>query len=238
MMMNNITPNNGKISRSGIGTLSENNLHAALIQWVSKTGDKFEENIDGYIIDIMRGDLIIEVQIKKFNALKEKIQHLCLSHKFQIIHPIYKHKWIIKEEADGEIISQRKSPKRGRVEELFGELIRTPTILMQTNLSICVLLVDINEIWRNDGRGSWRRKNWSIADRTLIDVHEKYEFHQPNDFLHLLPPTLPDPFTNNDIATNLGISKSLAGKMTYCLRKMDQVKIIGKQGRAYIMAVK
>jgi hypothetical protein len=113
-----------------------------------------------------------------------------------------------------------------------------PTILKQPNFSICILLVDLNEVWKNDGKGSWRRKNWSITDRYLIDVLEKHEFHYPEDLLRLLPPSLPEKFTNNDVATHLGIRKSLAGKMTYCLRKMEEITVVDKRGRAYVMSQK
>jgi len=235
--MTKTNPKNEHTLRSGIGTLTENNLHASLIQWVSRPGDLFEVEVDGYIADIVREDLLIEIQIKNFSAIKEKILNLYEAHKIQLIHPIARQKWIIKEEIDGKIIGRRKSPKRGRVEELFYELIRTPKILQHPNFSICVLLIDLNEIWRNDGEGSWRRKNWSIADRYLIDVFDKHEFNQPKDLLGLLPPALPERFTNNDIATHLGISKSLARKMTYCLRKMEEIKVVGKHGQANLMVL-
>lgn len=223
-------------TRSGIGTFKENSLHASIIQWVSRPGDRFEAEIDGYIVDIMRDDLIIEIQTQNFSKIRRKIQALCNNHKIHLFHPIAYQKWIIKEERNGERIGRRKSPKRGRVEELFSELIRTPSILKQDNLSIYVLLVDLDEVWRNDGKGSWRRKKWSIADRNLIDVKEKHEFQHPNELLRLFPPTLPNPFTNKDLATHLKVSRSLAGKMTYCMRKMDEIKVVGKQGNAYLMS--
>jgi hypothetical protein len=235
--MTKINSNNGHNLRSGIGTLTENNLHASLIQWVSLPGDLFEVEVDGYIVDIVRNDLLIEIQIKNFSAIKAKILNLYDTHKIQLIHPIARQKWIIKEEVDGKRIGRRKSPKQGRVEELFCELIRTPKILQHPNFSICVLLIDLNEIWKNDGEGSWRRKNWSIANRYLVDVIEKHEFRFPKDLLRLLPPTLPEPFTNNDVATHLRITKSLAGKITYCLRKMDEIKVVGKHGQANLMVL-
>jgi hypothetical protein len=231
-----INSKNQQNLRAGIGTLKEKNLHASLIQWASKPGDRFEVEIDGYIIDIVRDDLLIEIQTKNFSGIRKKLINLCDKHKIQLIYPIAQEKWIIKEEADGERIRRRKSPKRGRVEDIFSELIRTPIILKEPNLSICVLLVELNEVWKNDGKGSWRRKHWSIDNRYLIDVQEIHEFHQPKDLMRLLPPTLPDPFTNNDVAAHLGITKSLARKTTYCLRKMEEIKIVGKRGRAYLMS--
>lgn len=225
-----------QIPRTGIGTLNEKNLHASLVQWFSQPGDEFESKVDEYIVDIKRKNLLIEIQIKNFTAIRDKIRNLCAKHKVKLIHPIAQQKWIIKEEADGERVSKRKSPKRGRVEDIFTELIRMPTIIREPNFSLCVVLVSLNEIWKNDGQGSWRRNKWSIADRHLIEVYEIHEFHHTIDLLNMIPPSIPETFTNNDIATHLGISKSLAGKMTYCLRKMEEIKIVGNQGRAYLMS--
>ncbi|MHA1257030.1 MAG: hypothetical protein ACTSPS_15680 [Promethearchaeota archaeon] len=46
-----------------IGTLKEKSLHAELKNWLKLPGDKIESPVDGYIIDIVRGELLIEIQI-------------------------------------------------------------------------------------------------------------------------------------------------------------------------------
>ncbi|KKL60374.1 hypothetical protein LCGC14_2205950 [marine sediment metagenome] len=45
-----------------IGTLKEKTLHRELKKWFSIPGDKIEAPIDGYIIDIVRKKLLIEIQ--------------------------------------------------------------------------------------------------------------------------------------------------------------------------------
>ena len=47
---------------TSIGSLHEKSLHAALKAWCLQPGDHTEVPVDGYIIDIVRGDLLIEVQ--------------------------------------------------------------------------------------------------------------------------------------------------------------------------------
>jgi hypothetical protein len=223
-------------SRSGIGTLTEKSLHVALIQFFAEPGDKLESNINGYIIDIVQDKTLIEIQIKNFSAVKTKVLTLCEDYQVRLIHPIARQKWIIKEDTNGEMISRRKSPKKGRVEEVFNEIIRIPKALSNPNFSIWVVMVDMNEIWVNDGKGSWRRKYWSIKDSQLLNVFEIREFNQPIDYVKMLPYSLPKIFTNKEVSTELGISKSLAGKMTYCLRKMNEIKIVGKRGREYLLS--
>lgn len=230
-------PNNTPNGRSGIGTLTEKSLHSTLIQWFAKPGDKLESNFGGYIIDIIHNNILIEIQIKNFSIIKPKLLKLCKDYQVRLIHPITRQKWIIKEETNGQRISKRKSPKRGRIEEIFYELIRIPDLLINPNFSLWVVIVDIEEIWLNDGKGSWRRKYWSILDRHLLDVIALEEFNQSKDYLDLLPHSLPKAFTNKDVASNLEISKSLARRITYCLRKMNAIKIISKQGREYLFSI-
>lgn len=46
----------------GIGRLNEGPLHAALKRWCARPGDRLEAVVDGYVIDIVRADLLLEIQ--------------------------------------------------------------------------------------------------------------------------------------------------------------------------------
>jgi len=59
-----------------IGTLREGPLHASLKQWCARPGDRFEVPVDGYVIDLVRDDLLIEVQTSGFSSMKEKLRDL------------------------------------------------------------------------------------------------------------------------------------------------------------------
>jgi hypothetical protein len=96
------------------------------------------------------------------------------------------------------------------------------------------LLTEQDEIWRDDGQGSWRRKRWSIHDRHLLDVVGQYTFHKKEDWLKLLPANLPQPFTNKDLAAALPCRINLAQKITYTLRKIELIGMVGKKGNALL----
>jgi hypothetical protein len=49
-----------------------------------------------------------------------------------------------------------------------------------------------------------------------------------------VPDSLEYPFTNNDLRSELAIRANLAQKMTYCLRKMGLIEVIGKDGRSLL----
>jgi hypothetical protein len=141
-------------------------------------------------------------------------------------------RWVLRLDGEGQQVARRKSPKRGTVEQLFAELIRIPTLALLPNFALEVLLVREEQVLRDDGAGSWRRKGWSIADRRLLDVVDRRIFVGREDYAALLPPTLPDSFTSADLSAALKQPRPLMQKMLYCLRTMDMLRIAGKQGRA------
>jgi hypothetical protein len=217
-----------------IGTLSEKSLHAGLKQWYGRPSDQFEVAVDGYVIDIQRGDTLIEIQTRHLGAMKRKLAALLPNHRVRLLHPIAQEKWIVRETADHRPISRRKSPKRGQVIDIFRELIHIPHLLRHPNLTVELLLVQVEEIWRDDQQGSWRRKRWSIADRRLLGVIEQVALAEPADFLALLPAGLPAPFTNRDLAAGLGCSAAQALKVTYTLRQLGLLEVVGKQGNSLL----
>ena len=115
--------------------------------------------------------------------------------------------------------------------------MRLPDLAAHPNLTLEVLLIREEQVWRDDGQGSWRRGHWSLVDRRLLGVASSRLFAAPADFLALLPPGLPDPFSNADLAAALPCAAALAGKATYALRAMGLLAAAGKRGRANLFAV-
>jgi hypothetical protein len=222
------------VTGNGIGTLGERSLHAALKEWYAQPGDRQEVEVDGFVADIVRGDLLIEIQTGNFTALKGKLPRLVADHRVCLVYPVAARKWIVRVDADGQPVSRRKSPRRGRVEDLFKELVRIPTLLAEPTFSLEVVLVHAEQVLRDDGLGSWRRKGWSVVDHRLIEVVGSQRFDTPDDLAALLPDTLPAPFTNRELADALKIRLNLAQKMTYCLRKMNVIAVEGKRGNALL----
>ncbi len=214
-----------------IGTLQETSLHHDLKAWCARPGDELEVVVDGYEVDVVGEHRLVEVQTGSFSALKGKLKALLPEYTVQVVYPVARERWILRVDMRDRPISRRKSPKRGRYEELFGELLRLPKIANHPNFSLLVLLIQEEVVWRDDGHGSWRRKGWSVADRRLLAVVDQRLFSGGTDYLGLLPDRLPMPFTNEDLAEHLSMPRRLATKMTYCLRRMGLLEQVGKRGR-------
>ena len=217
--------------------MGETSLHDSVKRLYSKPGDLIEERVDGYLIDIVRGSTLIEIQTRGFSAIRKKLENLVENHKIHLVHPISERKWIVRLNKQRDKISRRRSPRKGRMEDLFLELVYMPTILKEPNFSLEVILVHSEEELINDGKGSWRRKYWSVHDKRLLCMLEGHLFNETRDFQRLLPTNLPEKFTTRDLSTILDLRPYIAQKMAYCLRNMEVIKVVGKKGRAMLYSI-
>jgi hypothetical protein len=214
-----------------IGMLRETSLHSQLKQLYALPGDLLEEKVGSSVIDIVRGELLIEIQTGNFSALRGKLGSLIDTHPMRIIYPIAVHKTILRIASNGELISKRKSPKTGRVEMVYAELIRVAGYVKHSNFSLEVAFIEEEVVWKDDGKGSWRRSGWSIDDRRLTRFVGSQILAWPVDYSNMIPAGMGDTFTSGDLARHLHLRKSLAGKMIYSLRAMDLIQMVGKSGR-------
>jgi hypothetical protein len=206
--------------------------------WYSRPGDHLEAEVDGFHIDIVRRKVLIEIQTSHFSSQKRKLNTLVEKHPVRLIFPIAQEKWIIRIGSDGTtLVGKRKSPKQGNIYHLFKELVSFPRMIENKKFSLEVVLTREEEIRRDDGQGSWRRKGWSIFDHRLIEVVREHLFKKPSDFLKLVPRNLPEPFTTRDLADGIAQPHWLAQKMAYCLRNMGLIHLVGKNGNALLYAI-
>lgn len=216
-----------------IGTLNEKPLHAVLKAWYARPGDALEVSIDGFIVDIVRGDLLIEIQTRGFSGLKRKMRALLDNHPVRLVYPIAHEKWIVRLAADQQTtVGRRKSPKRGAFVHLFDELVSFPRLLSKPNFSLEVLLTREEELRYYDDTRAWRRRGWVVERRLLLQVVDRRRFETPQDVAGLLPADLVEPFTTLELAAAISQPRRLAQKMAYCLRETGSIEPVGKRGRA------
>ena len=219
-----------------IGELRERSLHAALKRWYALPRDRAEVPLGGYVIDLVRRGTLIEIQTRNFARLARKLTRLIANHRVRLVFPIAQRKWIVTADAGGRVLRRRASPKRGAYRDLFAEMMRIPHLVGHPNFTLEALLVEVEELRCADGRGSWRRRGVSVVDTRLLQVCDRRRFRNPADFARLLPPDLEDPFTNRSLATAGNMPGSLAGMMTYTLRRIGAIELVGRDNRAHLFA--
>jgi len=221
---------------AGIGSLRETSLHAGLKAWWSRPGDALEADVDGYVVDLLRGETAVEFQTGHFSAIRPKLLALLPRRPVCLVHPIAVERWIVKLDADRATrISRRKSPRRGSAAQLFAELVSFPELLSHPNFTLIALLILEEEVrcpWPRPKRG-WRRQTRCL-DRRLLEVVDQIVLTRPSDCLALLPAGLARPFTNRELSTALRQPAALSAKMTFCLRRMGVLAAVGKRRRAIL----
>ncbi len=224
-------------AKGDTGRVQGRSLHSALKTAYSAPGDRLEAMVEGYLVDIARGELLIEIQTQNFAALKEKLVSLLRNHEVRVVLPISIEKWIIMLAIDKRtFIRKRRSPKRGRKEDVFRELVSFPELVRNPRFSLELVMIREEELrYRTPPRGRFR-KSWSTLDRRLIGISDRILFRSPEDFLSLLPQTIKSPFITRDLARALNLPVGLAQKMVYCLRGMGVIGMVGRKAKSRLYA--
>ena len=214
-----------------IGTLREKPLHASLKRWYALPGDRVEHPVDGFVIDLVRDDMLIEVQTTGFSSMKKKVDSLLESGpRVRIVHPIPVAKWIVRIDGDGTVLTRRRSPRHGKVSDVFSELVSFPELLVHPRFEVDVLLTVEEEYRRYTPGRARQRRGWAVVERRLIEVVDSVLLGDAEDLARLVPDGLPETFTTAELAESLGRPGRLARQMAYCLRRAGVFVAVGKRG--------
>ena len=219
---------------NNIGAIKESTLHRHLKFRYSEPG-KTEVPVGDYVCDGQRenGELI-EVQTGSFGPLKEKIAQLSKNERIRVIYPIVLIKRIELFGQDGNLIREKKSPKKGCAWDLFNSLVYAPELPLNPKVTVELVFLDIIEKRKDDGKGARRRKGITIIDRVPVSWHESIILRKKRDYGQFIPGKKEETFTVKDLSGWAGISIALARKCLYVLHKMGITERVGKQGNAYI----
>ncbi len=219
----------------------ETSLHRQLKQSYAAGEAQLEMPLDGFRIDVVAKDELVEIQHGPLAAIRDKVLHLLAHHQVLVVKPIVVRKRIVRRTcSNGQVLGRRWSPKRGSLPELFHELVYFTRVFPHPNLRLEVPLVDIEE-WRYPGHGRRRRcrqNDYVIEDQYLLKIHEIHHFHTPTQLLQLLPGELPQPFHTGHLAERMHIPRWFAQRIAYCLRQMQAVHQIGKHGNTLLYQIK
>ncbi len=140
------------IGREGIGTLSERALHRILKLAIEPNEAFHEQKVLGSVADIKNENGIVEIQTRAFEKMRPKLEKLLPHFPVTLVYPIAREKrlhWI--DPVTKEISEPRKSPKKGKPADAFFELYKIRSLLSHENLTLKLLLLDMEE-YRYKGR--------------------------------------------------------------------------------------
>ncbi len=216
-------------------TYREGSLHASLkARYAATVTDaRVEAAVDGYVVDVVGRDELVEIQTGSFASASRKLARLVAAHRVVLVYPVAIEKWLVLVDGDGVILRRRRSPKRGLPLDLFDQLVHIAALIADRGFRIEIALVIEEEIRGPIPEGAAYRypRQWWRLDRRLVDVVETLRIDAPGDLLRLLPAGLPEPFTSADIVAATGRSKRLAMRAVYCLERCGAIARVGRRGR-------
>lgn len=215
----------------------EFSLHRELKERYAGPEARTEVPIDGYRVDAVLPDRLVEVQHGSLGAIGRKVARLLNKHQVLVVKPIVVRKVLVQQSGRaGTIRYRRRSPKTGSVLDLFQDLVHFTRVFPHERLTLEVPLVEIEE-WRYPGHGRRRRRragDFQIEDQRLLAIHQTYTLRTAAQLTELLDVRLPAKFHTGHLAALLGRPRWEAQKIAYCLRETGAVQTVGKEGNAWL----
>lgn len=220
---------------SGIGTQNEKTLHAFLKNYVEPDQAYQEVPVGPYIADILNSEGITEVQTANFGQLRDKLDAFLPHYPVQIVFPIPHEKWIIWiDPKTGERLARNRSPRKGTFYHAFKELYRIRRFLGDENLSIRLMLIDMDEYRLLDGWSRDKKRGSHRLDRIPLGIFDEMVLSSAQDYKKLIPSDLPQPFTNAQFARSVRFYKSGFSHVTQILAEQGVLVRAGKSGNSIL----
>ncbi|MEZ5280544.1 MAG: hypothetical protein R2770_08710 [Acidimicrobiales bacterium] len=194
----------------------------------ARPGDRFEAQVDGMVVDLLRADDVVEVQTGSLGAMGPKLDRLLASHRVVVVHPIAERTVLVRPG-----YADRKSPKRGRPVDIFGQLVSLPTLLDHPNLTIDVVMTVEERVKIEDPKMRRRRGGWRTVDRRLVEVVDIVRLSGVDDLDDFVPSGLADGFTTAELAAAGGYDRNTAQQIAYCMRALERFEVIDRTRAGY-----
>ena len=228
-------------SRDSIGTLSEKTLHATLKFYYEADSDCHEVPVGAYVADIVGEHGIIEIQTRGFSRLKSKLAVFLEAAHVTVVYPIICQKTVISIAAEtGEVMSSRKSPKKGSLYTSVRELYTIREFLSHPRLTVKLVMLAADEV-RFFGVRTRRRKKQRtrsgeyVSDLIPTDIFDEITLSEPQDYDIFLPRELKReemPFGASELAAAAHADADSARMALNLLTGMGVVNPAGKKGNA------
>lgn len=214
----------------GVGVMGEKGVHAVLKRYYQPDVSAQEIRVGRFVADAVTGDgQLLEIQTGAFAPLRRKLACFLERYEVTVVHPAYASRWVRTVNPDtGELSSRRRCGAPESVWKLFYALPAIREFLGQVNLHFCVPVLEVRELRVKGDRRRSRR------DRIPTALWGEWHFAHPSDFLSLLPPELPEPFTSGELAAALGASPGDIRMYLYVLHQLGLLDRAGRRGNFYL----
>ena len=206
---------------------AEKRLHRMLKDWISEEEGTQECSVGRYTADVLVGDEIFEIQTKSLRPLLPKLTYYLeqTDYRVTLVHPIVAQKTLIRAEREtGEVLSCKKSPKKGSALDGLAELYWLSSLLPNDRLTVRFLLLRADEV-RYSERVRYRKSGAYDSELFPREILDEIVLRNLEDYRMFLPEDLAD-FTAAEYA---GWSKLRGRKVYSALNTLCAVGLLSKE---------
>lgn len=223
-------------NRDNIGTYKEKTLHRVLKDYFEPDRKRQEVSVDRFVADVYSTDGIIEIQTSGLASMRDKLEAFLPLEHVTVVYPVAVKKWIswINPE-NGEIGDKHRSPKAGKIADAIPEMIYILPYLRNENLTVRVVLLEMDEYrWLNGRRSLSKKRGSTRYERIPVDLLGIFDFASPEDYILQLPALPAREFTAKDLTSPLKLRGRRASAFVRVLMETGTIIRCGKRGNAYL----
>lgn len=220
--------------QESIGTKKERTLHQYLKYYFCNDSIFHEQKCNGYIVDILKDDQIIEIQTSSFNAMRKKLETLLKTHKITIVYPIILERILYNFNDSGELENIRKSPKKEHPLKIGKELYKINHLLNNKNLSFIGVVLKIFEE-RIPYINRYKQKRMTRINQIPYELVEIINLDSKT-LSSLIP--FDTEFDASMFKKKIKLSPRDTSSTLLALRALNVIEVIRKEGKKYIYKIK
>lgn len=210
----------------------ETTLHKQLKQLYGGENGRSEVSVGGFRVDAVVGETLVEVQLGKLLAIRQKLGRLLQDHKVLVIKPVVTgtiYHWY---DRSGGLLLRRYQSRQNAAWSFFQELVYLTNIFPHGNLTIQIPFVTLED-HRLSPRfvRRIRRRRATILDVRLAWIQHQTVLSTARDVMKLLPSDMPLLLSTPMLERFLRISPWQAQQILYCLRKFGLIRQVGYKNR-------
>lgn len=216
---------------------AEKRLHRILKDFISEDAEAQEVSVGRYTADLLAGGEITEIQTRSLRPLLPKLTYYLeeTDYRVTVLHPILAEKTLIRAERDtGEVLSVKKSPKKGRIFDGLAELYWLSPLLPNERLTVRFPLLRADEV-RYSERVRYRKSGAYEAELFPREWLDEAVLQAGEDYRIFLPEGTSD-FTAAEYAkwSHLRGRKLYSALNTLCAVGLLRKEQEGKKNRYFV----
>lgn len=216
--------------------MGEKSLHSALKYYYEPDEARHEQPFAGFVADILNCEGVTEIQTRNLFSMKRKLAAYAGKTQVTLVHPVVrKRRLIYMDPETGELSAPRLSPKRGRPEDAYSELVHVKGELCGVN--VLVPVVDAEEYRIRTGDGKRYGPKAVKYELVPTELCEEYRLSSKEEHLAMLPEGLRSRgFTVKELAGELRLGYRTASAMCAVMLALGFLSR-EREGRSYVYTV-